>query len=564
MTPSSSTISLGWTAASGAAKYRVERKSAGSAYELLTTTTSTSTSDTGTRTGSAYLYRVCAADTNNNCTSDYSNIALGAKINFTTDPTICAASDSSCGDLTTIKHEHISELRTAIDAVRTLAGQSAASYTHTTISAGDIIYKEDVSELRDRLDYALTALGIVTSSYTDSTLAGAPSGTTIKAVHIRELRTRSTSGAGSSTSGGSSGGLHYVLSDLQGSTRAVMNNNSSSSAVVARHDYLPFGEELGAIGGRTSGEGYSATDQNRWKYAMTERDATSGLDHTPWRKYESTSGRWTSPDPINGSVANPQSFNHFSYAANDPVNSNDPIGLFPTQFISDWLQANSGRWEVNVYPNDSPVEIPGSGELHVSWFDSRPLIGPQNSFATNNPAVIDNKDSGQDCNISVAFTGNSIHNVSNGKGYAGGNPGLGFTVSISDLGSGGIASIGENAVDSKGHWVLQQLMNLTYWTVRKGDSAPISNYVPTWSDPISPSAIIRNDTKSGGWFDHPGPNLKNSAGQELIADHSKWDFLIKAHNGNKNCSVAFHVEMTFSNGLFDAVWGPGLYNGVNK
>ncbi|HBB97553.1 MAG TPA: hypothetical protein DC054_19400, partial [Blastocatellia bacterium] len=203
-----------------------------------------------------------------------------------------------------------------------------ASYTHTTISAGDIIYKEDVSELRDGLHYALTALGIVTSSYTDSTLAGAPSGTTIKAVHIRELRTRSTSGAGNSTSGGSSGGLHYVLSDLQGSARAVMNNASSSSTIVARHDYLPFGEEIGSgIGSRTLAQGYNASDGNRWKYGMTERDATSGLDHTPWRKYESMSGRWTSPDPISGGIADPQSFNRYAYTTNDPVNKVDLTGL---------------------------------------------------------------------------------------------------------------------------------------------------------------------------------------------------------------------------------------------
>src|SRR5205809_796922 len=38
-TPSSSNIALSWTAASGAAKYRVERKSAGGSFTLLSTTT---------------------------------------------------------------------------------------------------------------------------------------------------------------------------------------------------------------------------------------------------------------------------------------------------------------------------------------------------------------------------------------------------------------------------------------------------------------------------------------------------------------------------------------------
>jgi RHS repeat-associated protein len=108
-----------------------------------------------------------------------------------------------------------------------------------------------------------------------------------------------------------------------------MNNNGSSSSVVARHDYLPFGEEIGSgLGLRTSSQGYSAMDPNRWKYGMLQRDAATGLDHTWWRKYENLSGRWTSPDPLSGSIADPQSFNHYSYTQNDPVNFIDPSGLF--------------------------------------------------------------------------------------------------------------------------------------------------------------------------------------------------------------------------------------------
>jgi len=68
---------------------------------------------------------------------------------------------------------------------------------------------------------------------------------------------------------------------------------------------------------RMSGQGYGVVDSNRGKYAMTERDST-GLDHTWWRKYENTSGRWTSPDPISGSVSDPQSFNRYSYTQTIP------------------------------------------------------------------------------------------------------------------------------------------------------------------------------------------------------------------------------------------------------
>jgi RHS repeat-associated protein len=323
------TVSLSWSSASGAGKYRVERKSAGGNFALLATTTSTSLTDTSVSNGSAYLYKVCSADNQDNCTSSYSNLALGTAVTFT-DATICAASDSpSCSPLTDIKAAHITELQTAINAVRSLAGASGYSWTYS-VSTGSTIHVEDVRDLRTALDYALSTLNLQTSSYTDNTLVGYSenplTATTIKAVHIREIRLRVTNNVGTTGSGGSGAGLVYVLSDLQGSTRAVM----SGSAIAARHDYLPFGEEIGSgIGSRTLAQGYNASDGNRWKYAMTERDATSGLDHTWFRNYEAFAGRWTSPDPYRGSMSllSPHSFNRYAYAHNDPINFLDPTGL---------------------------------------------------------------------------------------------------------------------------------------------------------------------------------------------------------------------------------------------
>ena len=128
-------------------------------------------------------------------------------------------------------------------------------------------------------------------------------------------------------SSAASGGTQYLFSDHQGSTRAVTN---SSGAVISRHDYLPFGEELNAgVGLRSANQGYSAGDNTRQKYAGMETDDATGMAHTLWRQYDSSSGRWTSPDPYTASmtIANPQSFNRYSYVQNDPVNMRDPSGL---------------------------------------------------------------------------------------------------------------------------------------------------------------------------------------------------------------------------------------------
>lgn len=128
---------------------------------------------------------------------------------------------------------------------------------------------------------------------------------------------RLCSGTSSSTN------LKYVLSDVQGSARVLMDNNGGSSTILARHDYLPFGEEIFAgVGLRTTTQKYSVTDKVRQRFALIERDEATGLDHTLFRKYESFAGRWTSPDPYAGSmsIGNPQSFNRYSYVLNDPVN----------------------------------------------------------------------------------------------------------------------------------------------------------------------------------------------------------------------------------------------------
>src|SRR6266404_8139418 len=74
-----------------------------------------------------------------------------------------------------------------------------------------------------------------------------------------------------------SNGTQYGTADHLGTARAITN---SSGSVVSRHDYMPFGEELGAgVGGRTTGMGFSNSgDNNRKKFTGYERDNETGLD----------------------------------------------------------------------------------------------------------------------------------------------------------------------------------------------------------------------------------------------------------------------------------------------
>ena len=128
------------------------------------------------------------------------------------------------------------------------------------------------------------------------------------------------------------GGVKYIHQDAQGSTRAI---TSASGAVKARSDYAAFGEEINSSIGQRTAQGYTSSDSLRQKYAQTERDEASGLDHTWFRKNENRAGRWTSPDPYNGSMSlgDPQSFNRYSYVENQPTNFVDPSGLNAASFF---------------------------------------------------------------------------------------------------------------------------------------------------------------------------------------------------------------------------------------
>ncbi|MBK8148882.1 MAG: hypothetical protein IPK58_11900 [Acidobacteria bacterium] len=123
------------------------------------------------------------------------------------------------------------------------------------------------------------------------------------------------------------GGVKFYLQDWQGSVRAGLN---AGGFVKSRTDNQAFGEPIEAgIGLRTTAQGFGAPASTRQGYGLTEKDSATGLNHTWFRKNENRAGRWTSPDPYNGSVSvgNPQSWNRYSYVENQPTNFVDPSGL---------------------------------------------------------------------------------------------------------------------------------------------------------------------------------------------------------------------------------------------
>jgi RHS repeat-associated protein len=144
----------------------------------------------------------------------------------------------------------------------------------------------------------------------------------------------------------------YATPDHLGSPRA-WTDNSGNLIAGGRHDYLPFGEELFAgYGVRTTGQGYATVaqqDGQRNQYTSKERDPGSGLDYFYARHYSSASGRFVSTDPYDpvtdgGNVglytAQPQNWNKYAYAYNNPLKYVDPNGENP--FLSALVGAAIG------------------------------------------------------------------------------------------------------------------------------------------------------------------------------------------------------------------------------
>ena len=139
----------------------------------------------------------------------------------------------------------------------------------------------------------------------------------------------------------SNNGLSYLTSDHLGSTRVVTDINGF---VKSRHDYLPFGEEIGTDHCPT-GLSYGAMDGEHQKFTSKERDSESGLDYFLARYYSSAQGRFTSPDELAGGplelgagednarrplayadILAPQSLNKYHYCLNNPLHYVDPDG----------------------------------------------------------------------------------------------------------------------------------------------------------------------------------------------------------------------------------------------
>ena len=132
-----------------------------------------------------------------------------------------------------------------------------------------------------------------------------------------------------------------LLATIEGGTTKYHHSDHLSTRVFTD----AAGGKIGERGHYPFGEVWYETGQtNKWKFTSYERDNESTLDYAMFR-YDSTRlGRFMTPDPIAGSILDPQTLNRYPYTRNDPINLIDPLGLYGDDGCCAYIEVSSYPW----------------------------------------------------------------------------------------------------------------------------------------------------------------------------------------------------------------------------
>jgi RHS repeat-associated protein len=140
--------------------------------------------------------------------------------------------------------------------------------------------------------------------------------------HLKELYVHAAGRPIAVLSRGSTDEMRFLHQDVSGSTRMLTNRGG---ATVGTREFLPFGGERQAAG-MITGTAFSFAGHEEFNDLGT---ADFGL-----RPFHEQLPRFMSPDRVAlGSPSDPQSFNRYSYGANNPVSFVDPGGDFAVPLL---------------------------------------------------------------------------------------------------------------------------------------------------------------------------------------------------------------------------------------
>jgi uncharacterized repeat protein (TIGR01451 family) len=169
-------VTVTWDPVAAAVRYQLYRSDHHGAFEPIGASVSTTnTIDSTAVANTTYLYAVAAIDASS-LVSPPSNTDIATTIIFTDDPAVAQS--------TAIKAVHLTELRTAVNALAAAAGMEPFTFTDSSLS-GVVVKAIHFAELQDDLNTARTWLGLPAIAFTDPALTA---GNVVKAVDVQELR----------------------------------------------------------------------------------------------------------------------------------------------------------------------------------------------------------------------------------------------------------------------------------------------------------------------------------------------------------------------------------------
>ncbi|MBK8148037.1 MAG: hypothetical protein IPK58_07410 [Acidobacteria bacterium] len=126
--------------------------------------------------------------------------------------------------------------------------------------------------------------------------------------------------------------VQYLTNDNLGTPRINTNENGE---VVSRTDYMPYGEEIIGLGGRSTTDQY-VTDDVRQGFTGYLNDEETNLDYAQARMYKKELGRFTGLTRclVRGFTMTPSTWNRYSYSINNPLRFTDPTGMVAGDFYN--------------------------------------------------------------------------------------------------------------------------------------------------------------------------------------------------------------------------------------
>jgi RHS repeat-associated protein len=171
-----------------------------------------------------------------------------------------------------------------------------------------------------------------------------------------------------------------------------VHNTNWTTTSVDKHYTLPFGEQRGGV---------SAPGDH--EFLGKVRDASIGLTLVGARWYDETVGRFLTVDPVMD-LMDPQQWNAYSYANNNPTTWSDPTGLKPDGCENTCVYYG-GEWGVGGgksdprpsggTPPDGPDPEDVTNDKTIDWCKVL-LICPGEEEPLDYPTWLDNYDAGAD------------------------------------------------------------------------------------------------------------------------------------------------------------------------